>query len=64
MRHHPVHTMYCQRLACANANGVSIPWYPDSIDGPAWPYRDTCPLCGADLEMEPLPEPDEEDEHE
>lgn len=56
---HPTRTMYCQHSTCPNADGIEVAWYPDSIEGPGWPYRDTCPLCDADLGMEPR-EPDEE----
>ena len=58
----PTKTMYCQTRECPNASGMDVKWYPDSIDGPGWPYTDCCPACDGDLHMSPLPEPEEDDE--
>ena len=57
MTRHAKHTAYCDDPICSNAGGVEIAWYPDSLDGPAYPYTDSCPKCGADLTDEPHPEP-------
>jgi rRNA maturation protein Nop10 len=54
--------MYCPTRECGHYWGVSVPWAPDSLSGPAYPLWDTCPKCGTDLLDEIAPDEDEEEE--